>query len=187
MVNLDTALLRPKIDLENKYVDFSLLRSALTVEKLVRDLEIKLSAPSKDNERRAKCPKCEKDRSFCLNVSTNRFNCFNKGCDFKGGGVIDFFAKLNDVSAKEASHLLACAYGIQPYSSAEPVGETQPKDEPAKAAPEADSREAVTPLGEDWFADDSSPEVPPITAQHLIASIEHQLAQLKKLILAAPR
>jgi len=30
--------------------------------------------------------------------------------------VIDFFAKLFEVPAKEASHLLACAYGIQPYA-----------------------------------------------------------------------
>ncbi len=49
-------------------------------------------------------------------MNTNRFNCFAKNCVLKGGGVIDFFAKLYEVPAKEASHLLACAYGIQPYT-----------------------------------------------------------------------
>jgi hypothetical protein len=181
MVNLDTAKLRPKLDLENKYVDFSLLRATLTIEKLVTDLGIKLSAPSKENECRAKCPKCEKDRSFCLNISTNRFNCFAKGCDLKGGGVIDFFARLYEVSAKEASHLLACAYAIAPYNSETPLAETQPVNRLDDETQAAQSREAMA--AEE--SADVSQTVPPITPLHLIASIEHQLAQLKKLLLAS--
>ncbi len=124
MVNLDVVELRSKLDLEGKYVDFSLLRTALTVEKVVRDLDIILTEPTKEGECRGKCPKCQKDRSFALNINTNRFNCFNKTCILKGGGVIDFFAKLYEVPAKEASHLLACAYGIQPYSQMQ-VSESQ--------------------------------------------------------------
>ncbi len=120
MVNLDIAELRSKIDLEGKYVDFSVLRTALAVAKIVGDLDLEMTEPSKDGDCRGKCPKCEKEKSFSLNVNTNRFNCFAKGCILKGGGVIDFFAKLYEVPAKEASHLLACAYGIQPYTQ-EPV------------------------------------------------------------------
>jgi len=116
MVNLDIVELRSKIDLEGKYVDFSLLRTALTVVKIVRDLDLEMTKPTKEGECRSKCPKCEKERSFCLNITTNRFNCFAKGCILKGGGVIDFFARLHEIPAKEASHLLACAYGIQPYT-----------------------------------------------------------------------
>ena len=41
--------------------------------------------------------------------------------------MIDFVAKLFEVPAKEASHYLACAYGIQPYSS-EPVSESKPQE-----------------------------------------------------------
>lgn len=180
MVNLDAAELRPKLDLENKYVDFSLLRSALTVEKLVKDLQINLSAATKENECRAKCPKCQKDRSFCLNVTTNRFNCFAKGCQLKGGGVIDFFARLNEVSAKEASHLLACAYGIAPYNSEVSVAETQPVNQQDDETQAAESREAMATEESAYV----SQTVPPITPFHLIASIEHQLAQLKKLLLS---
>ena len=116
MVNLDVARLRPKLDLENKYVDFSVLRTSLTVFKVVGDLEVEMTEPNKEGECRGRCPKCEKDRSFCVNANTNRFNCFTKGCALKGGGVIDFFARLNEATAKEASHLLACAYGIPPYN-----------------------------------------------------------------------
>ncbi len=113
MVNLDVVKLRSEIDVEKKYVDFSLIRASLTVITLIADMNISLSEPTEEGECRGKCPKCEKDRSFCLNVVTNRFNCFAKGCNLKGGGVIDFFAKLYAVTAKEASHLLACAYIIK--------------------------------------------------------------------------
>jgi hypothetical protein len=144
MINLDMAELRPKIDLENKYVDFSLLRTALTVAKVVGDLNVALTKASKEGECRGKCPKCGKDRSFALNVNTNRFNCFAKGCILKGGGVIDLFAKLHEVPAKDASHLLACAYGIQPYSQ-EPVSAESAEDK--KTPVKAKSSQSI-PIGE---------------------------------------
>lgn len=116
MKNIDVAELRSKIDMEGFYVDFGVLRAALSVDKVARDSGVILSDPSFEGERRAECPKCGKEKSFAVNMNTNRFNCFAKGCTLKGGGVIDFFSKLTGVPAKEASHILACAYGIQPYS-----------------------------------------------------------------------
>jgi hypothetical protein len=201
MVNLDVARLRPKLDLENKYVDFSILRTSLTVLQVVGDLSVEMTEPNKEGECRGKCPKCEKDRSFCANASTNRFNCFAKGCGLKGGGVIDFFAKLYEVPAKDASHLLACAYGIQPYTFDEPVGETtQPTRKPVEnvaASPAEPKREATkteavkeSKMREESLKDSqanaqansSTMKNPPLTAAHLIASIEHQLAELKRLL-----
>lgn len=120
MKNLDVAELRSKIDVDALYVDFGVLRSALSVSNVARDSGVQLSEPTFEGECRGTCPKCKKEKSFVLNINTNRFNCFSKGCNLKGGGAIDFFSRLNAVSAKDASHLLACAYGIQPYSS-EPV------------------------------------------------------------------
>lgn len=115
-MKLDFTLLKSEIYLEGKYVDFGVLRTALTVARVTGDLDVELTAPNEDGECRASCPKCRKERSLALNINTNRFNCFNKGCFLKGGGVIDLVAKLLEVPAKEASHLLALAYGIQPYS-----------------------------------------------------------------------
>ncbi len=136
MIGLSLNELRLKLDLEGKYVDFNLLRTSLTVEKVVRDLDINLSEANKDGESRAKCPKCGKERSFSLNINTNRFNCFAKGCILKGGGVIDFVAKFFEVPAKEASHLLARLYGIQPYSQEEVEAVNQTVKPPAtEAAP----------------------------------------------------
>jgi hypothetical protein len=136
MIGLDMAQLRSKLDLEGKYVDFSLIRTALTVEKVVRDLGVDLTSPTEAGECRGKCPKCGKDKSFSLNVNTNRFNCFAKSCVLKGGGVIDLVAKIYEVPAKDASHLLACAYGIQPYSQ-EPVAKSQPEKKPPAETPPA--------------------------------------------------
>ena len=112
---MEIADLRLCIDMDKFYVEFGIVRAAVSVTTLVKDLQIKLSAANKDGECRAACPKCERERSFSLNINTGRFNCFNKGCLLKGGGVIDFYAKLFDVTAKEASHLVAYAYGIAPY------------------------------------------------------------------------
>ena len=120
MKKLDVAELRSKIDMTGRYVDFAILRSALTVSNVARDSGVQLTEPTFDGECRGTCPKCRREKSFTVNVNTNRFNCFGKDCTLKGAGVIDFFSKLNQISAKDTSHLLAYAYGIQPYSS-EPV------------------------------------------------------------------
>lgn len=121
MKNLDIAELRSKIDVENLYVDFGILRSAISVSTVAEDSGVELSVPTFEGECRGTCPKCKKEKSFTLNLNTNRFNCFGKGCKFRGGGAIDFFSKLREVSAKETSHLLTCAYDIQPYSSEQVV------------------------------------------------------------------
>jgi hypothetical protein len=190
MVILDTAELRPKLDLAGKYVDFNLLRATLTVEKVIEDLNIKLTDPTGDGECRGTCPKCGKDRSFAVNVNTNRFHCFAKGCALKGGGVIDLLARLYAVTAKEASHLLACAYGITPYGR-EPAAanENKPEEETAtketinESVSDAESGEAAEQTAGESSGVSSPDDTPPqLTAAHLIASIEHNLAQLKSLL-----
>ncbi len=97
---MEIAELRSKIGMEKLYVDFSVIRTALSVATLTKDLQVLLSESSKEGECRGVCPKCGKEKSFSLNINTNRFNCFAKGCLLKGGGVIDFFAKLYGVTAK---------------------------------------------------------------------------------------
>jgi hypothetical protein len=181
MVNLDVAELRPKLDLEGKYVDFSVLRTALAVVKVVRDLDVSLSEPNKEGECRGTCPKCQKERSFSLNINTNRFNCFAKGCTLKGGGVIDFCAKLFEVPAKEASHLVACAYGIQPYAPEDAAPMAAKTITPIFAPPDASGEVASPPAIPAESSGDISQDTRQ-TAQYLIASIERQFAELKQLL-----
>jgi hypothetical protein len=66
-------------------VDFAILRAALSVVKVVRDIDVSLTDPNKEGECHCKCPKCQKERSFSLNINSNWFNYFAKGCTLKGG------------------------------------------------------------------------------------------------------
>ncbi len=116
-MKLDLEPLRQKIDLDSKYVDFMTVKGSLMVLTVVEDIGINLNEPNQDGECRGDCPCCEHQKSFSLNINTERFNCFNTDCDMKGAGVITFASKLFETDAKEACHLLACAYGIQPYNA----------------------------------------------------------------------
>ena len=177
MVNLNIAELRLQIDLEGNYVDFGFLRTALMVAEIVGDMNISLSGANKEGECRGQCPKCQKEKSFSLNINTNRFNCFAKGCTLKGGGVIDFCAKLYEVSAKEASHLIACAYGIQPYNQEMAVSESHPaKESTGEYLPTASGE--ATDYSSDLSEDTRQ------TAAYLIASIKHELTQLEQLLIS---
>ncbi|MGD9562519.1 MAG: hypothetical protein AB7F88_09910 [Pyrinomonadaceae bacterium] len=152
MRNMDVGYLRSKIDLEGKYVDFGVLRTALNISVVAKDLGIKFSAPSYEGECRAKCPKCGKERSLSANINTGRFYCFAKSCPFKGGGAIDLFSRLHEISAKEASHLLAFGYGITPYGEnalSESTG-VEAESEPVvqKAEEQTDEKKAVADADE---------------------------------------
>ena len=126
MRKLDIGELRAKTDLNEKYVDFNIIRSSLSVISVAEDMGIEFSDPSFEGERRGQCPRCHKKKALSVNISTNRFNCFATGCNMKGGGVIDLFSRLHRIGSKEASHLLACAYELPPYDSSS--GEQQPSD-----------------------------------------------------------
>lgn len=58
--------------------------------------------------------------------------------------MIDFIAKLWQVPAKEAAHLLACAYGIQPYNQAVTIENQSREIQPEKRKSNMpESREVV--------------------------------------------
>ena len=74
MKKLDVAELRSKINMDGRYVDFGLLRSALTVSSVARDSGVLLSEPTFEGECRGTCPKCKKEKSFTLNLNTKVSN-----------------------------------------------------------------------------------------------------------------
>ncbi len=153
---MDIGYLRSKIDPEKRYVDFGVLRTALNETVVAKDLGVKLSEPSYEGECRAKCPKCGKERSLSVNINTGRFYCFAKSCPFKGGGAIDLFSRLHEISAKEASHLLACGYGITPYGedvlTEKAEVESERESNEKKIGP-TEEKKAVTGPGDDsWVS-----------------------------------
>ncbi len=100
----------------------------------------KLSEPSQKGECRGLCPLHEeKTPSFCVNVNSASFNCF--GCG-KGGGPIQFYAAIKNVSVFEASAELLRMYGQNgngrpSTSSRKPAPERQEVAPPADVVPPA--------------------------------------------------
>ena len=141
-----------------KWIDFNLVKSAVSMEMLIIHLGL-LATSRKGDDVRLKCPfhNGKSDNSMAINLASNSFYCF--GCKARGN-LLEFVARYKDCSISEAAQRLDEWFFIsgQPTESKEV------------------SREANGDVSE------SSESVPPITPAHLIASIEHQLARLKQLI-----
>jgi len=139
------------------WIDFNLVKQSVSMELLIVHLGL-FKIARKGDEVRLKCPfhNGKSDNSMAINLSTNTFYCF--GCK-AGGGVIEFVAKYEDCPPRTAAVKLDEWFEIV-------NGKSSINSE----------REVVKTFT------NGTELVPPITAQHLIASIELQLAQLKKLI-----
>ena len=142
-------------------IDFNLVKQSVSMELLIVHLGL-FQIQRKGDEVRLKCPfhNGKSDNSMAINLTTNSFYCF--GCKARGG-VIDFVARYEDCTIKTAAFRLNEWFQIK-----------RNKDVAAASV----GREAVKP------SSNGSETVPPITPLHLIASIEHQLAQLKRLMLS---
>ena len=140
------------------WIDFNLVKQSVSMEMLIIHYGL-FSLQRKEDEVRLRCPfhNGQSDNSMAINLTRNMFYCF--GCRAKGN-VIDFVARYEDCSLHEAAQLLDEWFFINNQAAAErrEVGTNSQKVE--KNVP------------------------PPVTPQHLIASIEYQIAQLKKLILS---
>lgn len=137
-------------------IDFDLVKASVSMEMLIVHLGL-FQVQRKGAEVRLKCPfhNGKSDNSMLVNLANNTFYCF--GCR-RRGGVIDFVAYYEDCTFFDAATLLEEWFAI-------------------KAANEKGRQAAET------FISDSN-SAPQITAQHLIASIELQLAQLKQLLIS---
>lgn len=135
-----------------KQIDFDLVKASVSMEMLIIYLGL-YPIQRKGSEVRLKCPfhNGKSDNSMTIYLAEDRFYCF--GCK-SNGGVIDFVARFEDCSVKEAALKLDEWFAIKRQI------------EEGREAAEGDS-EAVT-----------------ITPAHLIASIELQLAQLKRLLIS---
>ncbi len=140
----------------NDWIDFNLIKQSVSMEMLIIYFGL-FRVSRKGAEVRLKCPfhNGKSDNSMAINLATDTFYCF--GCKSRGG-VIDFVAKYNDCSAKDAALRLNEWFAIEQNNKAD--------------------REAAKVVA------DVSQNTPPITPLHLIASIEHQLAQLKQLLIS---
>jgi DNA primase len=149
------------------WIDFNTVKQSVSMEMLIIHFGL-FAVKRKGDEVRLKCPfhNGKSDNSMTINLATDSFYCF--GCK-RGGGVINFVASYEDCSPRMAALKLDEWFKILTNKVTATATTTT-----------TIGREVI----EKPSANGSAMTAPPITAGHLIASIEHQLAQLKRLILS---
>ncbi|MCH7666518.1 MAG: hypothetical protein IH936_11395 [Acidobacteria bacterium] len=88
------------------YVDFKAVKAAVSIEAVLERYELLDDLEAKDDGYSGDCPfhEGESQRPFHVSLSKNAWYCF--GCE-EGGNVLDFVARMEDVSIKKAAQLLA--------------------------------------------------------------------------------
>lgn len=141
------------------WIDFDEVKQSISMEMLIVQLGL-YPLQRKGEEVRLKCPfhNGKSDNSMAINLERNSFYCF--GCKSRGG-VIDFVSRYENCHPRQATAKLVEWFQLETTNNGLAPG----------------SREAVN------SSVSAEKIVPSLTPAHLIASIEHQLAELKKLIL----
>lgn len=144
------------METKKAWVDFNLIKDAVTMEMLIVQYGI-IGLVRNGDELRGVCPihKGKSKREFSVNLAKNTFYCFAPTCKARGN-VLDFTARMEDCTIKDAALKLDEWFSV----TIQETGETETF--PA-ASPQA--------LGID-------------SATTIIEEIETQLAALKQLITA---
>lgn len=122
------------------WVDFKKVKELATVERVAQRYQLSLK-PEKGNELVGRCPfHEEKKASFRMNRDKRAFNCF--GCGAKGN-MLDFIARTENVSIKDAALLALEWFGEGDVETKQPVRAAEKKPVPAE---EAATREPNAPL-----------------------------------------
>lgn len=98
--------------MEKEWVDFKLVKEAVTMEMVLEHYQINWLRKTGDNLR-GKCPiheAAEGERAFHVSLAKNVFNCFS--CKAKGN-VLDFVAAKEEVSVREAALKLKEWFGVE--------------------------------------------------------------------------
>jgi DNA primase len=138
------------------WVDFNLIKAAVTMEMLIVQYGITSLARNGD-EMRGVCPihQGKSKREFSINLVKNTFYCFAPLCKARGN-VLDFVARMERCTVKDAALKLDDWFNV----TGQEIGESETLDARIPQASDADS------------------------AMTLIEEIETQLAALKQLVLA---
>src|SRR5580692_10250248 len=115
--------------MENNWVDFKAIKSAVTIQALLDRYKINWLRKSGD-ELRGRCPihQGEGNDSFHANLSKNAFHCFS--CKARGN-VLDFVAAMEKCSVRDAALRLKDWFAVT-------GGESSAAEKPAAKTP-ADS------------------------------------------------
>lgn len=124
------------METKKAWVDFNLIKAAVTMEMLVVQYGITGLAKNGD-ELRGVCPIHEgkSKREFAVNLSKNTFCCFAPTCKARGN-VLDFVARMEHCTVRDAALKLDEWFSVTKQEAGEssPAAESPPAD---KAKPDA--------------------------------------------------
>ncbi len=97
---------------QSTYVDFRTVKAAVSFEAVLEYYNLLEDLDPKDDGYTGDCPfhEGESRRPFHVSLTKNAWYCF--GCE-EGGNVLDFVARMEDVSIKQAAELLAEWFEIE--------------------------------------------------------------------------
>lgn len=129
------------METKKAWVDFNLIKAAVTMEMLVVQYGITSLARAGD-ELRGVCPIHEgkSKREFAVNLVKNTFCCFAPTCKARGN-VLDFVAKMERCSVKDAALKLDEWFEV----TKQEAGETA---KASKSLPETNGDEVTTLVAE---------------------------------------
>jgi len=130
------------MEAQRVWVDFKLIKSAVTMEMLLIQYGIADLVRAGD-EVRAACPihRGKSKRDLAVNLTKNTFCCFSPACRARGN-VLDFVAKMERCTVRDAALKLAEWFKI---SEAE-VGESEARD--PERPPARDGQSVATLVAE---------------------------------------
>jgi hypothetical protein len=119
--------------MSDQYVDFTQIKTAISIEKCVQMLGLKMSR--KGPQMRGPCPACKTGdpRALAVNVD-NKFYCFSEK---KGGDQIALVAHVRGSSPKEAAQYISRHFNLETVSDRSPPQEPR-QAEKREGCPELD-------------------------------------------------
>jgi len=111
---------------EGTYIDFSHLKSQLSLERVLGHLGLWERLRGSGPQRRCACPIHRGDgrgRTFSVNLQENVFHCFDARCG-KEGDVIDLWAALHHLDLRSAAIDLVRTFALEPA----PARRTEKRD-----------------------------------------------------------
>jgi hypothetical protein len=91
-------------------IDYGALREQIGLEQILSRIGV-LPQLRGATQRRGRCPLCQTDNSFSVNLHKNAYQCFHPGCS--RGNVLDFWAAYQRLPLHQAAQHLAETFGLQ--------------------------------------------------------------------------
>jgi hypothetical protein len=110
------------------HVDFAFLRQQISLEQVLKHLDLLRHLRGSGPQRRGCCPvhshPADQERTFSVHLAKNAFRCFQKNCGVQGN-ALDLWAAIHRLPLYDAALHLAETFGLPRNRGEEPVKGTR--------------------------------------------------------------